>query len=111
MNRLLSLIVVVLLPVAVFMENNKEDVMVNNEVLEMKTLEIPILNQESNTDVKEDKIAKVLISNNKDKSDPFYMDLEEYVIGVVAGEMPASFNMEALKASCLYHIRYSAFLV
>ena len=48
MNRLLSLIVVVLLPVAVFMENNKEDVMVNNEVLEMKTLEIPILNQESN---------------------------------------------------------------
>lgn len=71
MNRLLSLIVVVLLPVAVFMENNKEDVMVNNEVLEMKTLEIPILNQESNTDVKEDKIAKVLISNNKDKSDPF----------------------------------------
>ena len=101
MNRLLSLIVVVLLPVAVFMENNKEDVMVNNDVLEMKTLEIPILNQESNTDVKEDKIAKVLISNNKDKSDPFYMDLEEYVIGVVAGEMPASFNMEALKAQAI----------
>ncbi len=29
------------------------------------------------------------------------LDLEEYVLGVLAGEMPASFHLEALKAQCV----------
>ena len=35
--------------------------------------------------------------NNEEKT----LDLEEYIIGVVAGEMPASFEVEALKAQAI----------
>ena len=37
------------------------------------------------------------------------MNLEEYVIGVVAAEMPASFNEEALKAQAIASRTYAVF--
>ena len=37
------------------------------------------------------------VANNEETN----LDLEEYVIGVVAGEMPASFEIEALKAQAV----------
>lgn len=41
----------------------------------------------------------ILIINVKEKN--LYLDLEDYVIGVVAGEMPALFQDEALKAQAV----------
>ena len=35
------------------------------------------------------------------------MDLEDYVLGVAAGEMPSSFHVEALKAQCLASRTYA----
>lgn len=37
------------------------------------------------------------------------VDLEEYIIGVVAAEMPASFNIEALKAQAIASRTYATF--
>ncbi len=41
------------------------------------------------------------------KNQTVEMDLEDYVLGVVAGEMPASFHTEALKAQCLASRTYA----
>ena len=60
--------------------------------------------RDSSISVKED----VVVGNNKNnytqkinvvyKKDTISLDLEDYVLGVVACEMPASFDIEALKA-------------
>lgn len=47
-----------------------------------------------------DEQLDVVIKNVKDDKET-NLDLEEYIIGVVAGEMPASFEMEALKAQAI----------
>lgn len=106
MNRILVVVIIVLLPIAIFTEKENKQVL-KAETLQNIALEIPIneesgsLEIDSSSNNGESKVNKVLISNNRDKSDPFYIDLEEYIIGVVAGEMPASFNMEALKAQAV----------
>lgn len=106
MNRILVVVIIVLLPIAIFTEKENQQVL-KAETLQNIALEIPIneesgsLEIDSSSNNGESKVNKVLISNNRDKSDPFYIDLEEYIIGVVAGEMPASFNMEALKAQAV----------
>ncbi|MDE5539318.1 MAG: stage II sporulation protein D [Bacilli bacterium] len=105
MNRLLALIVVVLIPIAVFSSKEDETMVLKGETLENISLEIPIENNIPEEDVK----SQVLVSNNNDKSNPFYIDLEEYVVGVVGGEMPASFNMEALKAQAVAARTYALY--
>ncbi len=93
MNKILLLVVVILIPVTFVTKRTPEPVMAGI-TLENYKLEIPEEEQEEET-------TQVLISNNKDKSNAYYMDLEDYVIGVVAGEMPASFKDEALKAQAV----------
>ena len=44
------------------------------------------------------KIIKIKINKNNNIEE---INLEEYIIGVVAGEMPASFHIEALKAQAI----------
>ncbi len=39
------------------------------------------------------------------------MDLEEYIVGVVASEMPASFNIEALKAQAIASRTYAVYKI
>lgn len=95
MNRLLIIIVVLLIPVTIVTNKEKNEEVVSINTLENIKLEV-LPKYEENTSK-----TQVLVSNNRDKSNPYYLDLEEYVIGVVAGEMPASFNMEALKAQAL----------
>lgn len=59
-------------------------------------------------DEKEEKKIDLTIkdsSTNQEKT----IDLEEYVIGVVAGEMPASFNEEALKAQAIAARTYAIY--
>ena len=62
-----------------------------NEVLEDKVEKIEIKKEDN-------KVQKVSIKYDKEVID---MNLEDYVIGVVSCEMPASFNLEALKAMAI----------
>lgn len=55
-------------------------------------------NSQSNTNLnKSGKMISLILSSGNVIS----IDLEEYLVGVVASEMPASFNMEALKAQAV----------
>ena len=49
---------------------------------------------------KEDPVASINVFRNQ-KNTVETVDLEDYVVGVVAAEMPSSFEMEALKAQAL----------
>ncbi len=78
---LLFTLIIVLIPVLIIGLNNKEELLykikygsISNKVIKVK--------RNSTGDIEE-------------------VPLEEYVIGVVAGEMPASFNIEALKAQAV----------
>ena len=63
---------------------------ITKEIIETKSENVETSNIE-----KEDNIKKVSINyNNKNET----LELEEYVTGVLACEMPASFDIEALKA-------------
>ena len=77
-NKLLLLVILILLPIAICIkkdENNKE----------MEDLDI------------DNKIVVNLTKNNEN----LILDLNDYLIGVVGQEMPASFNIEALKAQAV----------
>lgn len=106
MNKKLLLIVLLLLPITIVTEREDATQVMAGTTLENARLEIPILEEQP---LEEEKITQVLVSNERDKSNPFYLDLEEYVIGVVAGEMPASFEMEALKAQAVASRTYAMY--
>ncbi len=108
MNRILLIIVVVLIPFALMSKKDNTTLAMTTETLEKRELEIPLNTKEESLE-ENDKPLQVLISNNANKSNPYYVDLEEYVIGVVAGEMPASFNLEALKAQAVASRTYALY--
>lgn len=60
-------------------------------------------NNETKTKLKEDKNLITIKHNGK----TIKIDFEEYIIGVVAAEMPASFNIEALKAQSIIARTYA----
>jgi len=109
MNRLLVIVVLILVPITIVTYDNEAETVLKGNTLENISLEIPVKNEEEPKIVIEDSKPTVLISNNKDKSNPYTLDLEEYIIGVVAGEMPASFNMEALKAQAVASRTYAMY--
>ncbi len=96
MNKLLLIVVIILVPVVIISKPKKDTNLAYQDNQQSISLEVPIKLEE-----KEEIKQQVLISNNSDKSNAYYIDLEEYVLGVVAGEMPASFSMEALKAQAI----------
>lgn len=61
---------------------------------------------ETNYNLESDYSIKVNKNNNI-----IELSLEEYILGVVAGEMPASFNMEALKAQAIASRTYAMYNV
>lgn len=77
-NKILILIVVILIPIAVISFDKKGT---NFNLSKNKEVTVKLKD----------------VNNNKVTN----MDLEEYIIGVVAAEMPASFNIEALKAQAV----------
>ena len=78
---LLFTLVVILIPLLIVGLNNKEKIL-----YKMKFGSI------------NNKVIRVLRTSNKEVVE---VPLEEYVIGVVAGEMPASFDVEALKSQAV----------
>lgn len=86
MNRILLGITIVLSVVAIFIGSDKEVTTFFNE----PTQKIKVLDDDQT------------ITNLK---------LEEYIIGVVAAEMPASFNTEALKAQAIASRTYAMYKI
>ena len=78
-NKLLILIIIILLPLAIFI-NNKEESVAIQEVEEVK---------------------KEIVVNLNINDEVINLNLNDYLIGVVGIEMPASFNIEALKAQAI----------
>jgi len=72
------------------------------------------MNSSVNNETKKNKSAntetKINIKINKN-NEVIEIDLEEYIIGVVAGEMPASFEMEALKAQAVASRTYAMYKI
>ncbi len=92
-NKILLSIVIILLPIAVISFLHKET---NFNLSKKEEKELPLVKNYT---------LKVL---NPDETIT-EMDLEEYVIGVVAGEMPASFEKEALKAQAVASRTYAMY--
>lgn len=113
MNKILLVIAVLLVPITIVTNKEKvynEDMIVGVVLNEdVKKTEDEVKNEEEKEIVKNNEAIQVMVSNNKDKSDAFSIDLEDYIIGVVAGEMPASFNMEALKAQAVASRSYAVY--
>lgn len=111
MNRILVIVVLILIPVTIVTSKEETQEVMMGSTLEKINLEIPINDNKELEEkiVLEDNKPQVLVSSNKDKSNPYTIDLEEYIIGVVAGEMPASFNMEALKAQACASRTYAMY--
>ncbi len=80
----LILIIIFLIPIYISSFNVRETTFFNND------------------DEYDDKTIIVYV---KDKD--IYLDLEDYILGVVAGEMPALFNEEALKAQAVASRSYA----
>ena len=78
--RKIIIMTVVIVGIPFFVVNNWKE-----EEKELKEISLEYLSS---------KLVRIKRSNGEIESVP----LEEYVVGVVSGEMPASFEMEALKA-------------
>ena len=59
------------------------------------------IKQETVQDEKPEKIFQNPVTIKRSNGDIIILELEEYLIGVVASEMPASFHIEALKAQAI----------
>ena len=81
-------------------ENEKGE-NVNNDNYDTKTS-----NEDDNHNEVEEKKNEIYVTVNG-KDGLFKIELEEYVVGVVAVEMPASFNVEYLKAMSLLERTYA----
>lgn len=90
-NRTLLVIILVLLPFVVISFSFKSGKTNFNLEKNDDTLDA-LEDDDSDTDYK----VKI-----KTKDEILELDLEDYIVGVVAGEMPASFEMEALKAQAV----------
>ena len=75
----------------------KENKQVNISKEEPKTL-IPTENKVISNDIVE---KDTIITLNRTNGSTINIKLDEYLVGVVASEMPASFNIEALKAQAV----------
>lgn len=90
---IVSLILVIPIIVPMFAKENKEESSDQSESYHLSPSSI----QFSNIKVKDDKIKVFLSKENKIVE----MSLEEYLPGVVSSEMPANFDIEALKAQAV----------
>ena len=98
-------------------ENHDARVEEKKESINTKKQEIEKVNQ---AEVKEEEVSDALEVNNEEYIDTniyinlyrtngtvIKLELEEYIIGVVGAEMPASFNIEALKAQAIISRTYA----
>ena len=98
-NKKLFLIAVYLVPIVVISFVLKDETNFN---LDEKIFNNERISKIEGNDNDTEITIRVLINNNVES-----IPLEEYIIGVVAGEMPASFDSEALKAQAVASRSYA----
>lgn len=104
-NLLLYIIVLILIPIFVVSIIYKS--LDNNELeKENNTNTTATTNSTTNKEISSSITIKIN-KNNEIKE----LNLEEYIIGVVAGEMPASFEIEALKAQAVTSRTYAMYKI
>lgn len=87
--------------------SNKID---NNNLNEISQVESKINNQEDiETNNSQEKIEdnNIYVTIHRSNGQIINLELEEYIIGVVGAEMPASFNIEALKSQAILARTYA----
>lgn len=73
----------------------------------------PVVSNTKPKDTIENQVTEKIVDNNiyvivyRNNGNVIKLELEEYLIGVVASEMPASFNIEALKAQAVVARTYA----
>ena len=80
-NKVLVSIIIILIPFCLF-------ILIKN------------YNQSDDNNIPDDNNSKIIV-NVQSKDNIYTLDLNDYLIGVVGAEMPASFNSEALKAQAI----------
>ena len=102
-NFILFIGVLILIPtfvISIIFKSLKYESAYNNDNTNKTTEKITtVINENEN-------IQYITINKNEEY---IKLDLEEYIIGVVAGEMPASFEMEALKAQAVASRTYAIY--
>ena len=81
--------------------NNEQE----NDVLNVTNDEANIDNNQDNNESQIDN--NIYVTVYRSNGDVINLDIEEYLIGVVGAEMPASFNIEALKAQAIVARTYT----
>lgn len=85
---------------------NKEDIKNNNNVVKESSNKVEVKKEEDI--VKEEVIDNnIYVNVRRNNGNIEKYELEEYIIGVVSAEMPASFNKEALKAQSVVARTYA----
>lgn len=98
-NKFLSVIVLILFPIVVISFNHDDK---TNFILENSD-DVEVL-EDTSKKVSNEILVKIL-TNNKIET----LNLEDYIVGVVAAEMPASFSKEALKAQAVASRSYALY--
>ena len=102
-NFILFITILILIPtfvVSIIFKSLDNNV---NKNISNKTTSNNIITTVINTKVKK---IKIKINKNNEINE---LNLEDYIVGVVAGEMPASFNIEALKAQAVASRTYAMY--
>lgn len=84
----------------------KEEVAKEQVKVEVKKQE-DIVSDKSDNNTNNEIVSDKFVSVRRKDGSIINLDLEEYVIGVVGAEMPASFNIEALKAQAVVARTYA----
>lgn len=85
---------------------NKEEVAKEQVKVEVKKQE-DVVSDKSDNNTNNEIVSDKFVSVRRKDGSIINLDLEEYVIGVVGAEMPASFNIEALKAQSVVARTYA----
>ena len=94
-------------------ETYNDDILIksnNNYVEEIKKQDIVYENNnvnDSNYEIEDNNSSQIIVTIYRNNGEILNIDMEEYLIGVVAAEMPASFNIEALKAQAILARTYT----
>lgn len=109
-NKILIFVVLFLIPITVISflvksvkDNNKD----NQKIVKLEEIKDNNIHKDDDTQSLNSNIKiNVLVNNEKTE-----MNLEEYIIGVLAGEMPATFEIEALKAQAVAARTYAMYKI
>ncbi len=90
--------------------NNNTELVLNDNVVN-ENVNTYVNENDNNIDIFEDNNIEIdnntYVTINRKNGDTLIIELEEYITGVVAAELPAAFNIEALKAQAVIARTYA----